>query len=107
MMSTNSRKRKFELVTYSSSEGETTEVKTKTRWAKYMFCRNDKSEKIITSTEPNKQGTSKNTFQRIEEDLRNFQEAGFRDVNLDKFCKNGGTFADTSILNYADFHKTC
>ena len=42
MMSTNSRERKFELVTSSSSQGqseatETTEIKTKTEWTKCMF----------------------------------------------------------------------
>ena len=46
-MSTNSRKRKFELVTSSSSEGlsettETTEVKTKTEWKKCRFFENNK-----------------------------------------------------------------
>ena len=111
-MSTNSWKRKFELVTSSSSEGqsettETIEVKTKTEWTKCMFCQNDKPEKVITPTESNKQGTRKNTFQRIEEDLRKFQEAGFPDVNLDRFCENGETFGDTCILNHAKFHKRC
>ena len=70
-----------------------------------MFCQNDKSEKNINLTESNKQGTSKNTFQRIE-DLCKLQKAGFRDVNLDIFCENGETFADTCILNHAIFHKT-
>ena len=63
--------------------------------------------KSITPTESNKQRNSKSTFQRLEEDLRKFQEAGFRDVNLDRFCENGETFADTRILNHAKFHKTC
>ena len=62
MMFTNSqirKKRKFELVSSSSSDGqskttETTEVKTKTAWTKYMFCQNDKSEKITTTTESKK-----------------------------------------------------
>ena len=67
-MLTNSRKRRFKLVTSSFLEGqrkttETTEVKTKTEWTKCMFCQNDKLEKIITPTESNKQGTSRNTFQ--------------------------------------------
>ena len=111
-MSTNSRKHKFELVTLSSSEcqsetTETTEVKTKTEWMKWMFCQNNKLEIVINPVESNKQGTSKNTFQRIEEDLQKFQEAGFRDVILDRFCKNGETFAYTCILNHAKFHKTC
>ena len=110
-MSRNSGKRKFKFVTSASSEGqsETTEIieiKTKTEWTKCMLCQNDKLKKVITLTESNKQGTSKNTFQRIEEDLRKFQEAGFRDVNLDRFCKNGRTFVDTCILNHAKFHKT-
>ena len=74
MMLTNSRKRKCEVVTSSSSEGqskmtETTEIKAKTEWTKCMFCQNNKSEKIITSTESHKQCTSKNFFQRIEGDL--------------------------------------
>ena len=82
-MSKNSRKCEFEIVTSSCETAETTQVKTKLEWTKYMFCQNHKLEKIITTTECNKQGTSKNTFQRIEGDLRKFQEAGFRDVNLD------------------------
>ena len=61
----------------------------------------------MTPIESKKQGTSKNTFQRLEEDLRKFQEAGFLDVNLERFCKNGETFADTCILNHAKFHETC
>ena len=111
-MSANSRKRTFEFVTSSSSEGqsettETTEVKTKTEWMKCMFCQNDKSEKTVTSTEPKNQGTSKNTFQRIEEDLRKFQKAGFRDANLDRFSENDETLADNYILNHSKFHKIC
>ena len=111
-MSTSSRKRKFELVTSSSWQGqsettETTEIKTKMEWTKCMFCQNDKSEKSLTPTESKKQGTSKKTFQRIEEDLRKFQEAGFSDPNLDRFCENGEAFADTCILNHAKFHQTC
>ena len=64
-MSTSSRKRKFEPVTSSSSEGQskTTKtievIKTKTEWTKCMFCQNDEPEKVITPTESNKQGTSK------------------------------------------------
>ena len=61
--------------------------RTKTDWTKCMFCQNDKSEKIITPTESNKQGTSKNTFQHIQEDLWKFQEAGFRDVNFEDFAR--------------------
>ena len=91
MISTNSQKCKFELVTSSSLEGqsettETTVVKTKMEWTKCIFFQNDKLEKNITPTEPNKQGTITNTFQRIE---------------------NGQTFVDTCILNHAKFHKTC
>ena len=47
-----------------------------------MFCQNDKSEKNINLTESNKQGSSKNTFQRIE-DLCKLQKAGF------PWCKLG------------------
>ena len=59
MMSTNSRKRNFELITSSSSEGqsettETIEVKTKTEWTKCMFRQSDKPEKVITPTESKK-----------------------------------------------------
>ena len=71
-----------------------------------MFFETDKSEKVPTPTESNKQGISKNTFQRIEEGLRKFQETGFRGVNLGRFGENGEAFADTCILNYAKFHKT-
>ena len=72
---------------------------------KFRLKQNDKSEKIITPAESNKQWTcSKNTFQRIEEDLRKFQEAGFRNVHLDRFCKNRETVPDTCILK---FQKTC
>ena len=60
-----------------------------------MFCQNDKPEKVITPTESNKQGTSKNIFQRIEEDLRQFQEAELCDVNLDRFFEHGETFVET------------
>ena len=71
MISTNSQKCKFELVTSSSLEGqsettETTVVKTKMEWTKCIFFQNDKLEKNITPTESNKQGTITNTFQRIE-----------------------------------------
>ena len=103
-MSTNSQKRKFKLVTLSSLEGESEtteiiEVKNKTEWTKSMFCQNDKSEKIMTPTKSNKQGTSKNTFQCIEEDLGKFQEEGFCDVNFDRFFEDVETFEDTCILN--------
>ena len=80
-MSTNSRKQKFKLVTLSSSEGQsettkTTEVKTKTEWTKYIFSQNDKSEKVITPTEYNKQGTSKSTFNVLKKIFESFKKQG-------------------------------
>ena len=45
-----------------------------------MFCQNDKSEKIIAATESNKQGTSKNTFQCIEEDFESFKKQALRKI---------------------------
>ena len=61
-MSKNSRNCEFEIVTSSCETTETTQVKTKLEWKKYMFCQNDKLEKTTTTTESNKQGTSKNNF---------------------------------------------
>ena len=52
MMSTNSRKRNFELVTSSSSKGQS--ETTKTEWTKCIFCQSDKPEKVITPTESKK-----------------------------------------------------
>ena len=72
-----------------------------------MFCQNNKPEQIITPTESNKQRTSKNIFQRIEEGLQKLQETAFPDVNMNRFCGNGETFADTCTLNQTKFHKTC
>ena len=75
------------------------------RWLYACFGQNVKYEKIITSTESKKQGASKNIFQCIEEDLQKFQEAGGRDVNLNRFCENGEIFPDNCILNHANFYK--
>lgn len=47
-----------------------------------MFCQNNKPEQIITPTESNKQRTSKNIFQRIEEGLQKIQETAFPDGGI-------------------------
>ena len=63
---------------------------------------NGKSDKVITSTLSNKWGTSKNPFQRIEENLRKFQEAGFCNVkwNFPRLVRHLRIFVFSITLNF-------
>ena len=72
-----------------------------------MFCQNVKTEKLVNLTESKQRSNCKQTFDRLEEDLRKSEAESNGDITVHKFCDVGQTFSETCLLHHTKFHKTC
>ena len=86
-------------------------TKTETRisfaLAKPIRFFNVQEKKLICPRESKNQNGENKTFEKIEEDLRRFEDAGYSEMSVDKFIENGQTFSETCIKNNGKYHKIC
>ena len=108
-MSQISRKRKLDFVSPSKYESKdcADETPTQIDWTRCMFCQEVKTEKLVNPTESKLRSNRKQTFDRLEEDLLEFEAECIGDITVYKFRDVGQTFSETCLLHHAIFHKTC
>ena len=103
-----SKKRKFSLVSPSTFPlaPNQREKNEPIDWLKCIICQTDKSERLIDPTVSNRSDPSK-CFERLSNDLNQFNELGYLPFSLSHFIIEGKTLHESFLLKETKFHKTC